>query len=334
MKRLRSLAAASAGLMLAVACDLGPDVSGVELPTAVPIALAPAFSVAPTEEEIAALDRLRVTLRRVGDSTLVEQKELDIGPADDGWEIPLRVPAGVDLGTAFFVEAELADVKDGGESVEWSGSTDAFSLQAADRPIERRLVLLYRGPLANLRLTDVSLSRPSLRIVDGATSTLQVTAEGEQTGTVLFFSSADTSVAAVVPSGIVQSNGIGDTKVYVVAGTVGDSVQVEVGHLTLPTESEVDAMLSPSLEYVASDLFISTLHDPSGADSVRTQFADLRSRLQQRDEQGVVAAFEAAKAAWQTYGAGTTLRTVDEPQLGVLELTLHRVAVALDTAFP
>lgn len=336
----RHLASVSAliGLALASACDLGSDPLGVDLPRPVPIAIAPVFALVPTDAEIAVLDRLRVTLRNAQDSSVVKAETVAIDPGDDEWEIELSVEVrpGQGGGLSLYLETELIDNDGSTESVEWSGRTQAFLLQSADRPLEFRQVNLYRGPLANLALTDVSFTRGSLRLVEGSTSSLRWLTEGDATGTVLYLGVRDEGVATVDAAGQLQTRGVGTTQVFVFGGMVEDSLELEVTQIYLPPQTEISASIKPQLDYVTGDLFIGTFKDPAGAEMLRTPVADLIADLEVRDGPAVVADFEAIKAAYDAYGsgAGSSNRYEDGPQLGVFQLTLHRVATALRTAFP
>lgn len=334
MRRLSASVLAGIGLALASACDAGSDLVGVRVP--VPLAVVPVFAVAPTAEEVAVLDLLRVTLRSARDSSVVKTQVLNIDPDSAEWsiEMTVEVPAGQGPSLSFYLETELADTDGPLESVEWSGRTQAFPLQSPDRPLELRQVNLYRGPLANLGLTRVTFSRASLGLVEGATSSLQWLTQGDTAGTVLYLAVGNTGVATVDRSGLLQTQGIGATKVFVYGGTVQDSLLLEVAGIYLPPSIEVTSTIQPQLDYVLSDLFISTFHDPAAAETLRAPITEVSSALQARDGPVVVEAFEATKAAWKAYGSGTPLRYTDGPQLGVLELTLIRVAAALRTAFP
>ena len=336
-RHLASLATL-AGLALVSACDFGSDPLGVDLPRPVPIAVAPVFAFVPTDAEIAVLDHLRVTLRSAQDSSVVRTETVAIDPANDEWEIELSVEVtpGQGGGLNLYLETELIDADGATESVEWSGRTQPFLLQAANRPLEFRQVDLYRGPLANLGLTDVTFTRGSMRLVEGSTSSLRWLTHGDTTGTVLYLAVRDEGVATVDASGHLETRGVGTTQVFVFGGMVEDSLELEVTQIYLPPLTEIVASIKPQLDYVTSDLFLATLHDPVGAETLRAPVSNLNAHLDARDGPAVVADFEAIKAAYDLYGSesGSPNRYEDGPQLGVFQLTLHRVATALRTAFP
>jgi hypothetical protein len=324
------------GLAFASACDSGPDLVGVDLPVAVPIPVMPVFAVAPRPQDLAVLDLLRITLRSPIDGSVVKTEEISINPDDEEWSIEMTVdvPASQRRTFQFYLETELADTDGGVESVGWSGRTQAFRLQSPDRPLEFRQVTLHRGPLANLGLTGVAFSLTSLDLVEGATSALRWFAQGDTAGTVLYFGTEDEGVVQVDSLGVLHTQGPGSTQVFVYGGRVEDSLTVEVAEIFLPAPAEVVSTIQPQLDYVTSDLFVSTFEDATQAEAIRTRILEVAAALQVRDGPGVVAAFELVKVAWKAYGAGTQLRYTDGPELGVLELTLMRVANALHTAFP
>jgi len=328
------------GLVLTSACDFESDPIGVGASEAIPLAVVPVFAVVPTEAEIAVLDLLRVTLRDAVDSTVVETREIVIDPDDEEWSIEMTVDVlpGQGLARSLHLETELVDTDGPTESVEWSGRTmEPFVLQSAERPLEFRQVDVFRGPLANFNLRAVTFTRASLRLVEGSTSSVRWITQGDTAGTVLYLASGDPGIISVDPSGNLQTTGIGATRVFVFGGPVQDSATVEVTEIFLPTETEVSVGIKPQLDYVSSDLFIGTFHEVNGAEAIRTPLAQLNSSLQERSGPAVILAFEAAKASYRAYGSGadgTALRYTDGPQLGVLELTLDRVANALHTAFP
>jgi len=336
-RHLASLAAL-AGLAFASACDFGSDPLGVDLPRPVPIAIEPVFALIPTKAELALLDHLRVTLRSAEDSSVVRTETVAIDPTDDEWQIELTVEVrpGQGGGRNLYLETELIDADGATESVEWSGRTRPFLLQAADRPLEFRQVDLYRGPLANLGLTDVTFTRGSLRLVEGSTSSIGWLTQGDTAGTVVYLAVRDESIATVDAFGHLETRGVGTTSVFVYGGMVEDSLELEVTQIYLPPQTEIVASIKPQLDYVTSDLFLATFHDPASAEMLRAPIVDLSAHLEARDGPAVVADFEAIKTAYDSYGSDSVSpnRYEDGPQLGVLQLTLHRVATALRTAFP
>jgi hypothetical protein len=331
-----ALLVALAGLTVASACDFGSDPLGVGLRRPLPLAIEPVFAVVPTYAEISVLDHLRVTLRSPGNGSVVQTETVAIDPSDDEWKIELTVEAGPagGRGMDLYLETELIDADGTPESVEWSGRTQPFHLQASDRQFRR--VSLFRGPLANLDLRAVHFSLGAIRMVEGATARVTWIAEGDTTGTALYLAIENEAIATVDSSGRLQTRGVGATKLLVFGGTVKDSMTVEVTEVYLPPESEILDGIKPQLDYVSSALFIGTFHDQVGAEAIRTPITNLNAHLQLRDGPAAVTDLEAVKVAYDEYGRafGGVNRYEDGPQLGVIELTLQRVATALHTAFP
>ena len=299
----------------------------------VSISAVPVFAIAPTVEELAQLDLLRVTLHGVGQTPFVLEQPIDAS-SEGEWEFTLEVELTVGRVLSLYLETELVDTDGALPSVEWSGRTSPFSVRASFDPIELRQVDLYRGPLANLGLTGIDFGAPTLRMVEDATSTLRWIAAGDTTGTRLYLRSLDPSIVTVEPNGLIRGERKGATDIVIFGGAVADTISLSVESVVLPTVAHFEAVVSPAMEYVLSDLFMTTFQDASGAGEIRTSMASLTTAFRDLEPLAVIDAYEAAKSAWRSYGTGLLERVGDSPQLGVIELSLILVAHTLQTGLP
>ena len=309
------------------------DPVGLHRVEPVAISAVPVFAIVPTEDELAQLDLLRVTLHGIAETPLVLEQPIEAA-SEQEWELTLEVEVIVGRILSLYLETELIDTDGAAPSVEWSGRTRPFSVRASFDPIELRQVDLYRGPLANLGLTALDFGAPSLRMVEDATSTLRWTAAGDTAGTRLYLRSLDPSVVTVESNGFIRGESEGTTQIVIFGGPVADTLALSVESVVLPTVDEFETVVSPSMEYVLSDLFMSTLQDASGAAAIRESMSTLATAFRDLEPLAVIDSYESAKTAWRGYASGSPLRTEDGPQLGVLELSLILIARTLQTGLP
>ncbi|HUF74717.1 MAG TPA: hypothetical protein VMM35_00500 [Longimicrobiales bacterium] len=309
------------------------DLVGLDGVAPVAISAVPVFAILPTADELAQLDLLRVKLHGIGDTPLVLERPIDAS-SEGEWELTLQVEVTVGRVLSLFLETELIDTDGVLPSVEWSGRTSPFPVRASFDPIELRQVDLYRGPLANLGLTHVDFGAPSLRMVEDATSTLRWSVAGDTTGARLYLRSLDPSVVTVDANGLIRGESKGTTDVVIFGGTVADTISLAVESVVLPTVAEFEAVVSPSMEYVVSDLFVSTFQDGAGASAIRESVATLATAFRDLEPLAVIDSYEAAKSAWRSYGSGSSAQVEDGPQLGVVELALILIAHTLQTGLP
>ncbi len=273
------------------------------------------------------LARLTVTDARSGAVLASLQERIEPGAPEWTFDVSLEVPADELLSVR--VAAELASEGPAGAVVEWSGDTQPFEVRAGEGRALRRVVL-YRGPLANLSVTGVHLAPPP-SLVPGQSVALSARLDGGDAGARVYFRSLDTAVVSVA-DGRVQGVTEGVGRVEALAGRVADTVSVSVETFFLPPEEETRSVAAP-LTYT-TERVTGTMEDAAGAAAISSSLGSLSSAMAGGDPGGVVAAFDAARIAWERYGAGDpTLRVVDGPQLSVIELTLIHAADVLGIPF-
>ena len=317
-------------LLSASACVDGRDPLDVETVRSVQLAVAPVFAVAPSAAEAGALTRARVTAMDASTGLSLASTQQDVDPSADHWSLTLTLDAATGVPLSIRIQTELASVSGATESVEWSGRTDAFTV-VGGVPTEIRSVALFRGPLANLDVTGVNIENAPNSVLEGESVQLQASAEGPP-GAHVFFRSEDPLVAVVDPEGRVQTLSAGTARIVAEAGPASAAVSFAVEDVVVPDAGELDGAISPQVDFTASAV-VSTMEDPAAAAAISSSFAALEAALQAGDGAGAVQGFQSAVAAWEQYGAGTALRSLDAPQLGVIELTLIAVADALGIDF-
>lgn len=320
-----------AAIVCVTACVDGMDPVGVDLVRSVQIAAAPVFSVAPSAVESAGLSRARVTALDAATGASLGVVQQDIDPSEPEWtlELTIDVPEGKPL--SIRLQTELASVSGGAESVEWSGRTAVFTVASTGQPQEIHAVNLFRGPLANLDVTGLTLTDVPAALLAGETAQVKAAIQGGAAGARVYFRSENPSVATVDGAGNVSAVGAGTTRIFAEAGPTTTSATVTVEDLHLPDPGQLDGAVGQPVAYTTSVL--GEMGDAQGAAAISTSLTDLTTALAAGKGTLAVQAFEAAKAAWAGYGAGSGARALDAPQLGVVELTLISVADALGIPF-
>lgn len=319
-------------LLAAAACVDGEGPVAPDDVRTVRIAAAPVFAVAPSVEEAARLTRARVSVLDAATGTLIASVTEDVDPAADQWvlEVTVEVTEGKPL--SVLLDTELASVLGGVESVEWSGRTDPFRLVAGMQPLEIRAVRLYPGPLDNLEVTEIRVEGVPTSVLEGEVVHLRASALGGGAGARVSFRSENTTVASVDGSGRVETFSEGTAHILAEAGPVSEAIAFEVRAVALPEPEEIDRAVGPQIDFTASAV-VGTLADPTGAAAIASALGSLESALAGGQGADAVRAFGEARDAWAAYGAGTALRVLDGPQLGIVELTLIVAADALGIAF-
>ncbi len=313
--------------VLASSCVDGRSPADVGSLEAVHLTAAPVFVGEVLAAEAAALDRARVTALHGSDGSVLGTVEKPLDPTASEWVIDLSFEVPADQPVPVRLRVELL----GPEAVEWSGQTASFEVRGGGGAKEIRQVSLFRGPLDNLTVTRVELSGPDV-LLTGETTSLSASLTGGGGGSKTFFESLDGSVATVDGAGRVRAMAAGVVRVVAWAGPASDTVSITVRDLVLPEDDPAIASVGPGLEETAGRITAS-MGDAAAAGAISDALSRLGAALDIRDGPEAVRAFEAARAAWAGYGAGTDLRLLDAPQLGLIEITLIHAADAIGIAF-
>lgn len=313
------------------ACVDGDPVSAP--PSAVTsLAVAPSLDPAATASVAAdphgPLTLARLTVLDGAGATLASAEE-DLEPGASEWVFDVSLEVPPDDALTVRLLAELASEGPAGPVVEWSGDTPPFQVRAGESQ-ELRRISVYRGPPANLSVADVHLTPPPV-LVTGQSAPLSARLDGGGPGARVYYRSLDPAVVSVA-DGRVRGVGEGTGRVEALAGRAADTVPVSVDAFLLPPEEQTAAVAVP-LSYTTQRV-TGTMEDAAGAAAISSALASLSSAMAAGDPGGVVAAFEAAHAAWEGYGAADPdLRVLDGPQLSVVELTLIHAADILGIPF-
>lgn len=317
---------------LATSCTDGADPVAVDVPRTVQLMAAPVFATYASEAEGASLTRARVSVLDASTRAVLSSVQQDIDSTASQWtlEVTIELTAGVPLSVV--LEAELASLDDQGvETVEWSGRTAAFNLSETSEAQVVREVPLYRGPLANLDVTEVRLTLAASSLLEGASAWLTATVEGGGNGVVIYYIALDPQIATVTGLGRIHALIPGAARVAAVAGAVADTILFSVESVVLPEPDVINTAVAPQMDY-AIEQVAGTLDDAEGAAAIAGALGDLISALSSEEGARAVSAFEAARAAWQAYG-DPQLRVLDGPQLSLIEITLIHAADALGVDF-
>ena len=117
------------------------------------VALSTVFPEGTTAEQTADITRIRITVKRVSDDSIIQVCVTDVDPTLEVWVVDCEVEIPPDNPLVYLV-TELISVFQGFETVEYSGLTTGFSLtgQIAVQHVE-----VVQGPVANNFVTSVIL---------------------------------------------------------------------------------------------------------------------------------------------------------------------------------
>lgn len=324
-----------AGFLIVVAallgvsgCVDGRDPTAPDLVRSVRLAVSPVFSVVHTAAEVAGLTHAHVTALDASGGGVLASIDAALDPNLDQWtlDLVLEVTPGVAVNVELQVELSSSD-----GTVEWSGKSARFAVQAGTGPLVIREIAMFRGPLANLDVTALKINGAPTSLLEGETGQLRVEVSGGGPGTRVFFRSLDPTVASVDATGHVEALAPGTARIEAQAGPASAQVSFSVEKVVVPDAGEIEASVSPMLDYAEG--VVGSMGDPAGAAAVSASLGSLGAALASGNGASAVRAFNDAVTAWANYGAGTSLRVLDGPQLSLVELSLIVAADALGIPF-
>lgn len=289
------------------------------------------FSVQPSASEVAELTRARAAVIDVNTDETLASGQQDIDPSASQWTFDLTFQFVVSAPPRVVALVELASIEGELETVEWSGRTASEVVQTSAEP-QIREIDLFRGPAANLDLNGLAVTEAPTSLLEGASAQLVVSLDGASSGTRIYYGTLVPSVATVDAGGGVRGVAPGTARVVAFAGRVADTVTFNVELVVLPDPEEISRDVAPGLDYT-SGAVSGTLEEAAGATAISNTLRDLAAALASGNGAAAVSAFESALNAWSSYGAGTALRSLDGPQLSLIEIILIHAADALGIAF-
>ena len=213
------------------------------------VALSTVFPEGTTADQTADITRIRITVKRVSDDSIIAVCVTDVDPTLEVWIVDCEVEIPPDDPSVYLV-TELISVSQGIETVEYSGITAGFSLtaQTAVQQVE-----VVQGPVANIFVTSVSLVDAG-PVTEGDGLQLQAQVQMGQPGApTLLWESADPSIATVTQGGFLQAHLPGTARISVTAGAQSDETSVVVlvrpiglAFVSQPSSVEVGEPLDPA----------------------------------------------------------------------------------------
>ena len=213
------------------------------------VALSTVFPEGTTADQTAAITRIRITVKRVSDDSIVAVCVTDVDPTLEVWVVDCEVEIPPDDPPVYLV-TELISVSQGIETVEYSGITAGFSL-TGQTPVQQ--VEVVQGPVANNYVTSVTLVGAG-PVTEGDGLQLQANVQMSQPGApTLLWTSADASIATVTEGGFLQAHLPGTARISVIAGAQSDEINVVVlarpiglAFVSQPSTVEVGEPLDPA----------------------------------------------------------------------------------------
>jgi uncharacterized protein YjdB len=323
--RTLSTALTLLGTILLGSCSEGEDPAGVMRESTILLSLGPGLQEELVPDEARPIERIRVRAESVPEGLLLGSTVQSVDPEADTWIIDFNVTIPVGSTAVVTLSVELISLSTGTELVEWSGRTNAITLQVGVQT-EVQNVSLAKGPLANLSVTGVAIAEPVPDIREGRTTQLaaQATTSTPENPPTLFWKSLNPGVATVSGSGLVEGVAPGLARIVATAGVHSDSVTVTV----LPSPASV--ALEPEgvvLDALGQEVaFQATVLDPRGdpvpVDEVTWSVAEVQ--ILEQVEGGLYRAL--------ARGATTVTATsvIDPSVSGSAEVVVRQVVAAVD----
>jgi len=186
------------------------------------VAIRPYFASLQGVASMAAeINRIRLTITRRPEGTLVFQDVFDVDPNATDWNLPVDVPANSDLD----VLIELINYSSGVETVEFSGIIQ-LSVTAGPQPTTLP-VPVFPGPPDNLLVTAITIAPRDQTVLEGEHIQFTANVAGTTTAQVIW-GSINSNVATVDASGGVDARAPGTALISAIAGPKSDAVTVTV----------------------------------------------------------------------------------------------------------
>ena len=215
-------------LFLVYSCSDGSSPVGQAPAGSAVVALNTVFPQGTTADQTQDITRIRITIKRLSDDSIVQVCVEEVDPNLDVWVISCEVEMVDGL---LYILSELIAVENGFEVTLFSGITQDFTLTVSTTSVQE--VTVVPGLPANLFVTAVTgVAIDPVTESDGLQLQARVQTNQPATPT-LMWESADPSIATVTDGGFLQALQPGTTDVTVIAGGHQDHINVVV--LARPT---------------------------------------------------------------------------------------------------
>lgn len=300
-------------LLCAAACVDGHDPVGLDLSPTVGFSVRPDFSVAPSAAEVARLSRARVRAYDLATREILGSVEQEIDPDASEWFFDLTVRIPTVSTHQVVVTVELSS-----DIVEWSGQAPPVPVAVGVEPIEMKLVSLLRGPLDNLGVSRVEILGAPESLAEGERGRLEGALAGGGTEARIFYRSLTPDVLSVGREGEYRGLAPGDGIVEARAGSVADTVLVEV--IAQPLDQEDAQAIGNGVDDSVERLAPS-LQDGPGAQAIVAGLQGVDEAVRSGRRARIQDALAAARQALANYGT-PELRYQDGPELSLIGLVL------------
>ena len=251
------------GTVLLGTCTEGRNPAGLLGDSQLSMALGTGFLRELAPDEVRPIERIRVTANEVPGGASLGGTTFQVDPQAAEWtlDFSLAIPAASTVVVTLSVE--LISFSAGTELVDWSGRTGSMTLRVGTQT-EIRDLPLFKGPLANLSVTGVTIQEPVSPLREGQSAQLIASAATTtpQDPPTLFWRSLSPGVATVSGSGNVQALLPGLARIVATAGAAADTVTVTVLPGPASVALEPDGVVLDALGEEV--VFTATVLDPRG----------------------------------------------------------------------
>ena len=209
-----------------------------ELMPPVSLGIAPALIPSAADASALPINLIRAVTARTDNNLLLRDQRFPVDPSDSTWTIDISVPmSGATIDVVVFLTL-INVAADGSEEVQFSGRSPVIALEPGAPPVTGVDVDLFRGPIANLNVTGVTITSSPDTLIEGKTATLSGTAVTTTPVNVpqIFWTSLDPTVLTTSDS-VATGVGAGTTQIVASAGAHADTVSVVV--IAPPVDSVV-----------------------------------------------------------------------------------------------
>jgi hypothetical protein len=209
------------------------------------------------------INYIRAIVYDAGTGARIASLEQPLDPAKNSFDFQLPIPL-VGGATTTRMTLELANRGSTGavgEIVQYSGRK--FDIRVAPGDFRQIDIDLYPGPLDNLDVTGVHITKPLPARLEGLTYQAAATVDGGGSGVRIIWSSLDTATAKVTEAGSITGALPGTARIVAAVGTHADTAAIQIlqraAAITI-TPSSVDLDRGGD-----TAVFVAKVVDPRGA---------------------------------------------------------------------
>jgi uncharacterized protein YjdB len=209
--------------LLETACTDGHDASSPALKNRARVPLRAVYAVTPAST--APVNRIRVTVDVDPAGPRFGPFTFNVDPNQSGWSLPIELELSAPVNV--MVLAELINVTNNTETVQYSGRIGPIRVRPGDNQQSAPPITLYPGDPSNLDIKSIQLTQPPPQL-EGASLQLRASVQGGSANPTIVWKSLTPGIATVDDQGVLRTLLPGTARIEANAGPKSAMVDIVV----------------------------------------------------------------------------------------------------------